>query len=334
MAVTETAADLLARRAVSTVLGTNEGASSFFSKPGQTLDPSLFVGEELRPDVRRWVLDTLYKFWGSRYAHSQVWSQVWLAGSGITFQWQSPRSVGEPGDLDILIGVDFPMFFAANPDWHGIGEVAMAELFNDEFRAVLDKDTDSERINSSTYAVTWYVNPGATDINDIHPYAAFNVSTNTWTVHPPDLAPDYDPVRVLPSAWWESFDRDRIRAEEIKNQFNSLANMIRGTQLRDPHFVNYATALHGVIDDGARLFDEIHTQRREAFTANGNGYADYHNVRYQTGKRDGYLHNLHTLNKLWESAHANKAGQCNGKVPLDASHALTIALQVGSRSYE
>lgn len=325
------AADLLARRAVSVRLGTTPGASSFFSNPSAELDPHLFIGDKLQQHTRQWILRTLYEFWAPRYHSPQSWSRVWIAGSGITYQWNAARAVGEPGDLDILIGVDFPTFWQYNPSFHGIGEAAQSEYFNDEFRSVLDLQTDHTDLAGQTYEVTFYVNPGATDIRDINPYAAYDVTNDTWTVRPPDLTPEWDPMRELPAAWWDDFSRDGMQTSNLRGQFNALASGIRMVHPDNPRWINYATELHNVIGQGAKLFDEIHTKRHESFKPDGGGYTGYSNVRWQAGKQGGYLHTLHTLKDLWTSAHANRVVDDCGRVPLDTAHALTIAALVGAQ---
>lgn len=325
------AADLLARRAVGVRLGTTQGASSFFSKPSHELDPHLFLGDRLQQHVRQWILRTLYEFWAGLYHSPQSWSRVWIAGSGITYQWDAARAVGEPGDLDVLVGVDFPTFWQYNPTYHGIGETAQAEYFNDQFRSDLDLRTDHTNLDGQVYEVTFYVNPGATDIRDINPYAAYDVTGDTWTVRPPDLAPNWDPMRELPAGWWDDFARDRIRTDELRGQFNALASALRSVHPSNPQWINYATTLHNLIGEGAGLFNEIHTQRHNSFQPDGGGYTGYSNVRWQAGKQGGYLHTLHTLKDLWTSAHANRAADKCGGVSLDPAHALTIAALVGAQ---
>lgn len=324
------ASDLLAQRAVNTRLGHAPGASSFFSKPSLTLDPHLFNGTHMLPDVRTWVLTTLYGFWERKYRNPPAWSQVWIAGSGVTYQWNAPRSVGEPGDLDVLVGVNFPTFWAANPSSQGIGEAAQAEWFNDQFRSDLDQRTNHQNLNGETYEVTFYVNPGATDIRDINPYAAYSVTRDEWTVTPPDLAPDWDPMRELPQQWWEFFESDEMFSNGLFRDFRSGAAMLKGEPMGSPRWINIATALHSVIKSGADLFDTIHTNRHKAFAPDGGGYTGFDNVRWQNAKRIGILHSLHQLKDLWTSAHANRAERCDGTVPLDAAHALTVAAMVGA----
>src|SRR6478609_6775003 len=73
------------------------GASSYFSRPAKTLDPNLFEGEHLHPDVRDTILRIFMDYMASRYHNPHEWAMVWLAGSGISFQWAADRG---NGDLD------------------------------------------------------------------------------------------------------------------------------------------------------------------------------------------------------------------------------------------
>jgi hypothetical protein len=43
---------------------------------------------------------------------------VWLAGSAVSYQWSAAR---EPGDLDVLIGVDYIQFRKAHPEYKRTG---------------------------------------------------------------------------------------------------------------------------------------------------------------------------------------------------------------------
>lgn len=326
-------ANLLALRALrGGPLVSQPGASSFFAPPNKELDPHLFLkgGTRLWPDVRNWITQTIYQFWADKYLHARTWSEIWIAGSGATYQWDAARSVGEPGDLDILIGVDFPEFWRVNSKFLGFGETAQAEYFNNEFRSMLNPSTSHSNINGQLYEVTFYVNPGGTDIRDINPYAAYDVSWDRWTVKPPALAPDWDPMRELPQSWWDSFDEDHTTAIHIIGDVNYYADALRSTQHSDPHWLNIATQLHDSIYAGAGLFDEIHSKRHDSFQPGGGGYTGYSNVRWQAGKREGFLHTLHTLKDMWTSAHATVEANDYGKHIIDPSHALVIAALVGS----
>jgi hypothetical protein len=43
------------------------------------------------------------------------------------------------------------------------------------------------------------------------------------------------------------------------------------------------------------LFEEIHGNRRIAFSAGGEGYYDFHNYRWQAGKRSGSIDKLRKI---------------------------------------
>lgn len=328
--MTSDAADALARRAVGERFGVAPGASSFFAHPAARLDPALMDGEHLRPEVRNWIRQTLYGFWASRYHAVEHWHTIWIAGSGITYQWDAARSVGEPGDLDVLIGVDFPKFFAANARWRGTPETDMAEAFNDEFRGDLDRRTARQDINGTTYEVTWYVNPNSTDIRTIHPYAAYDVTHDVWTVRPPALPADWDPTRELPSEWFDQFAREAEQAKHITTHATMLATAF-GMAGNEGLRRNLAVQLHHEVQMGATLFDSIHGDRHQAFGPGGEGYADYWNVRWQAHKRDGSVAALHQLKDLWTAAHQDITEACSpGGIP-DAQHALRLATMVTQR---
>jgi hypothetical protein len=322
--VTSDAAELLARRAVGQRYGIEPGASSFFAKPTGDFDPSIIDNSSgsVRPDVREWLLSRLYGFWAARYHAPRHWSTVWIAGSGLTHQWSASRSVGEPGDLDVLIGVDFPRFYAANPRFRQIPEEALAERFNDEFRAGLDVET------AATNGITFYVNPGATDIRTIRPYAAFDLTHNAWTVRPPEIGSDWDPRTSLPPDWFASFGRETETARGIVGEVNRHIGELRPLRPGTPDFVNSATLLHDAVRRGAGLFDAIHTDRHKAFGPEGSGYADFYNVRWQAHKENGTVAVLHRLKDLWVASHRDVTERCGGPI-LDARHALTLASLVG-----
>ena len=163
----------------------HEAPTSYFSAPDDTLDPALFEGQKLRPEVKSWILNTLYGCWSHHFRDVHLWATVWIAGSGASYQWSAAR---EPGDLDILIGVDYGWFRRCNPLYVGMSDAEISDTLNDLSRAELYPATAVASIGGRTFEVTWYVNAGATDITAIHPYAAFDVSHNRWTVTPDHAA--------------------------------------------------------------------------------------------------------------------------------------------------
>src|SRR5690349_8524935 len=92
----------------------NEGASGYFSRPQHILDPQLFDGTELKPSVREQILEPFFSHMETMAKNPRNWIMLWLAGSGITYQWAANRG---NGDLDVMLGFDFGKFVTDNPDY-------------------------------------------------------------------------------------------------------------------------------------------------------------------------------------------------------------------------
>lgn len=284
------------------------GSTSYFSEPGTTLDPALFQGEVLRPDVRAWLLNTLYGCWNAHFQHVFNWSHVWLAGSGASYQWEAAR---EPGDLDILIGVDYTKFRRSNPNYAGLTDTEISDHLNDISRTELYPATANANVGGKVFEVTWYVNDHATDIRTIHPYAAFDVSRNTWTVHPQEAqkAPESIELQALAAG-------DQARANGIVWSYTAALKKVR--ELRDPaQKVNARRWLISAAMDAERMFDEIHLGRRAAFGPDGQGYVDKANYRWQAGKANGVVPALHAITQGVAAYEGSHEAELYGQ-PLDA----------------
>lgn len=325
--------DVLAARSAAMALPTElHGASGYFSRPTHNLDPRLFpTGAkhwEIRPDVRRYLLHTLYAYWQRKFHRPHDWSTVWIAGSGITHQWSGGRSTGEePGDLDVLVGVNWPEFFAANPIWQGFSPDAMAEQMNEALHAELWARTANVVLPSggAPFEVTFYVNPNGTDIRTIHPYAAYNLTDNQWTVHPVELPGDWDPTTHFPQQWWDQVNREATHATELLAAFRSQQERAR-TQTEDSGaWLNTMTAMHDTLRQAGGLYDAIHTERRRAFGPDGAGYGDYYNFRWQAHKHLGTAQALHQLAALDADAHRDVVQRCYPGQTLSSSHAIVLA---------
>jgi hypothetical protein len=326
--------DILAQRAAAVALPDRmTGSSGYFSSPTRDLDPRLFApgSDVLMPEVRRWVLAKLYTYWDRIYQHPQWWSTVWIAGSGITYQWSGGRGVGDqPGDLDVLIGVDWPVFFKSNPQWAGTSDAEMAGFMNEEFHRELWPLTANAVLpmGGAPFEVTFYVNPEATDIRSINPYAAYNVTTNEWTVRPPQLGetPNLD----VPQSWLDQVDYEVGRARELGSRYNELRTRLMANN-DVPSQLNALTALHEVIGSASNLFAQIHSRRKLAFSEGGNGYADFTNWAWQRHKLLGSGAVLHTLAQIDNDVHSDSVGQCYANGLLDPQHALMLATRVVAR---
>lgn len=328
--------EILAQRANAVDISTRmQGSSGYFSKPTADLDPRLFPSgsDRLYPEVRRLILHLLYTFWERKYHHPQWWSTAWIAGSGITHQWSGGRAVGNsPGDLDVLIGVDFPAFFKTNPQWQGTPDVAMGEYFNAEFREGLWPRTAALTLpaGGAPFEITFYVNPNSADIRNINPYAAYNLTDDTWTVRPIELPEDWDPRTKFPDSWWRQIHAEHSRAKEIVGRFGELKEHLRVLTPGTGSYINAATALHEAVRQGREMFDSIHGERHQAFGPDGAGYMDYYNFRWQAGKYLGHVQALHALAKLHAETHRDVTSACYAGADLDHDHALMLATRAAA----
>ena len=254
-------------------------STSYFSAPARELDPTLFSGRVLKPWVRNGIMALLKDFLGVRYRHMELWSHPWLAGSAISYQWQAAR---QPGDLDCLVGVDFVQFRKANPEFRGLTDSEIAEQLNEEFRDELHGQTE----NWNGFELTFYVNPNATDIRNIKPYAAYDLKYDEWTVHP-------DPMQTPPSnPEWESVvSSDLEKANQISTRFNQALQDLRTSQGGAAQR-NAENRLNVAGMQGNALYNEIHLNRSIAFSPGGEGYNDFNNYRWQAGKRTGTIEKL------------------------------------------
>lgn len=292
------------------------GGSGYFSAPRKDFDPRLFVGDQFRPDVRQFILDTLYTFWDHRFKGAKSWSTVWAAGSGISYQWKSDRS---NGDLDILIGVDFPKFFAANAEYAGIPEQDMADIFNKAFHADLWPQT----ADWNGFEVTFYVNPHSTDIRDINPYAAYDITHNTWTVRPPVLPED--PSTLYPKVFRQAVAAERERTASLVARHATLKREVEAANPGSPGWTNSVTQLNLVVGQARDLFQSIHLDRKQAFGEGGKGYGDYYNYRWQAHKQAGTVQALAALSQVDKDAHAAQETDLYGRALETASTALSGA---------
>lgn len=161
------------------------------------------------------------------------------------------------------------------------------------------------------YELTVYCNPHATDIRSIHPYAAYNLSDDSWTVAP-------DPDMHAPSSpeWDQKAQVDLTQARDILDRYNRAHALL--TTVSDPgHRLNAALDLKHALDSGAKLFDDIHLGRHAAFDEDGQGYSDWANFRWQSGKANGVIPVLRDLKA--------ERGSIYGEAPVDADKLLIEA---------
>ena len=275
-----------------------ESATSYFSAPEQDLDPNLFVGTSMKGWIRNGILQTLFGFLNETYRHPDLWANVWIAGSAVSFQWSAAR---EPGDLDVLIGVDYIQFRKAHPEYVGLSDVEISKMLNEDFRNNLQPDMT----NWNGYEVTFYVNPGATDIRTIHPYAAYNLTHDEWTVFPSKEGAPKNPT-------WEAMaQRDRSMAADIVTRYTQALTDLQGSQ-NDAARRNAEYRLQTSLMQGSLLYEDIHSARRFAFSQSGKGYTDFYNYRWQAGKKYGTVPVLRKMSEYWSAYKAQQAEETYG----------------------
>lgn len=258
--------------------------TSYFSASTAGLDPRLFRDNHLIGSVRNGILSILFDHLRRHYYNPEAYIYVWLAGSGVSYQWAANRS---PADLDCLVGVDYIAFRKSNTKFVGLSDQEIASMFNEDFRAELYPITENYL---DSFELTFYVN-AASDIRTIKPYAAYSLTDDDWTVEPsePKLSPKQD--------WERKVTRDENMTIEILERYSqALANI--GTATTDTARVNSEAVLKLAVQQGAALFEDIHHGRGAAFSPSGQGYADYANYRWQAGKKSGVVQALKQLKEL------------------------------------
>lgn len=254
-------------------------STSFFSTPEDHLDPVLFDGDTVREAIRLDILSILTKYFSKHDLAPKTWMKVWVAGSGASYQWSAART---PGDLDVLVGVDYVQFRKYNQAWSGLSNDEIADSLN----AMLWGELVPEYSDYlGEYEMTFYVNPDGTDIRNLKPYAAYDLVQNDWTVHP--VAETHQHNRE----WDQQVSADHVRAATIVQRYARHLTDLQHT-VNPAYRVNAESALKRVMDDASDLYEDIHQGRRQAFSRVGGGYTDYGNYRWQAGKATGAVQAL------------------------------------------
>lgn len=267
-------------------------ATSYFSPVEETLDPKLFEGTHLKRWVRSGIMQVLFDFLRETYRHPDLWTRVWLAGSAVSYQWSAAR---EPGDLDVLIGVDYVQFRKANPEFMQMSDLEITKTLNEELRTYLQPDTE----NWNGFEVTFYVNPGATDITAINPYAAYDVTYDEWTVTPPK-----EGVTERPS-WESAAQRDLSMTSDIVMRYSKAMTDMKAAP-NDAARRDAEARIQAALMQGSALYEDIHEGRKQSFRAGGEGYLGFHNYRWQAGKKYGSVPALRKMSEYWTAYKAQK----------------------------
>lgn len=227
--------------------------SSRIFGPTYGLDHRLFDGRHLRPEVRQAVLrrldSVLRPLLGPDW---QNFVEVYLAGSEAS-EWTGPNLEGN-NDFDTLLGVNYDAARHRAPGLAGNEDNADIDAW---LNKALHAEYNAEPWHTpfGDYSLTGYCNPNAYDIRAIKPYAAYDISDDRWAVEPPHL----------PSWSLESFPEGHALVEEGE----AVSAYVRAIlEMPEP----YRT------QQGAALYDFLHSDRSRAFGPNGEGWYDPGNV--------------------------------------------------------
>jgi hypothetical protein len=292
--------------------------TSYFSQPSTELDPKLFQGRNLRGWARTGITQLLHDFLHQNYRHAELWAHPWLAGSGVSYQWSANR---QPGDLDCLVGVNFVQFRQANPEYRGLMDTEIAATLNEDFREKLQPQTE----NWNGYELTFYVNATGTDIRNLKPYAAYDLKYDEWTVAP-------DPSQTAPNKpdWESVVSGDYTLAGQIHNRFNAALQDVQVSR-SGANQRNAEVKLMAAAQQADALYSEIHANRSQAFSPSGEGYGDFNNYRWQSGKRLGTIDKLRAIRQYSETMGKNRQESTYGVELPDARTLIRRAALQGKR---
>jgi hypothetical protein len=79
------------------------------------------------------------------------------------------------------------------------------------------------------------------------------------------------------------------------------------------------------------LYSEIHTNRSQAFSPSGEGYGDFNNYRWQSGKRLGTIDKLRAIRQYSETMGKNRQESTYGVELPDARTLIRRAALQGKR---
>jgi len=286
--------------------------TSYFSAPSTGLDPRLFSNGKIIPAVRAAILRILFDYLNKEFNSPESYSHVWLAGSGVSYQWSASRT---PADLDCLIGINYLLFRQANERYKGLSDQQIADLFNETMREGLYPTTDNFL---GAYELTFYVNVRS-DIKSIKPYAAYSLTNDDWTVQP-ELK--RQPINKM---WEQRVAKDKTMTEAILERYTQALTAISNAPT-DTARVNAEAALKLAVDQGTALFEDIHAGRKSAFSPSGQGYSDIANYRWQAGKQSGAVQALKKLKDVKDKGRKSFEESMYGMALPDASTLVRRAI--------
>lgn len=297
---------------------------SYFSAPHSELDPHLFSGMRLRTNVRDFIIRSLMdelREMGLR--GMDAWLHLWIIGSSVSYQWQTK------GDMDVTFSATMPEFIAENPDWAGLTTEQVSTEVKRHIREHLAPRTAHHNFNGQSYEVTYFWNPEVADGRDIaslHPYAAYDVLNNSWTIEPEHLP--QDPGKTYSREWYQAATRDTETVSRISVRYNALQRQLKAVQPGSAAWHTAGSQLHLAVSQAHAQFEDLHTARAAAFSGQGHGYHDWGNFRWQEAKRSGVVDTLTDIINTGNAAKDAEEQATYGQTIQDANEALFRATMV------
>lgn len=305
------------------------GATGYFSEPQDRLDPSLFDGSgHVHANVRSLLTGRIISFMHNelRLKNSEEWLHVWLAGSGITYQWAGDRG---NGDLDVLLGINRTSFDSANPDHAGLGEADLATWIDAALRSRLWPTMAETQIGGRRYEVTFFYNAGTgNDIRNINPYAAYDLTEDKWTVRPPA---ETAATHKFPQEWFASAALDAGHAQKLVRNYHAAYTELATSATNSPGFQNAGSKLNAITAEARAFLDDIHHGRRQAFQSGGEGYLSWPNFRWQEAKGSGTIKALSEISGVRALAEEDLEKKLYGST-LPSADDLLIRAMLGRKA--
>lgn len=246
----------------------------YWGQNHESNDQRLFDGDHLRPEVHDYFINKIASFMMTHhFAAWSRWTKVYFAGSEAA-EW-APFN----GDLDCLVGIDNDLFRETNPEFSNLSDAEIAHVITSQMTGSLNNAALYITLKSGDrvgpFDSTFYVNPNSYDIRSIKPYAAYDVTDDTWIVKPLKVPTDWS-AQSLPESFWDV-------SEAEANLINVISEL--------PPLERQRVA--------TQVYDMIHEGRKSAFTKGGKSMFDFNNVveKYLDQRPDHPLAKLIAMKK-------------------------------------
>ena len=161
-------------------------------------------------------------------------------------------------------------------------------------------------------------------IKQIGVYAAYSLTDDCWVTRPPEVPAD--PHSQFPKEWYDAVEADVKMAGTLAERYNQLLDQFNGSQPGTPGYHDSGARLHLVVGQATALFEDVHKGRRAAFDAQGHGYGDYANFRWQYLKSKGSVEKLHELTQVGSESRKQEETTLYGAPIIPADEAIRRAM--------